>query len=285
VIERTDGTREHVPPKGRPRLVHKGDRVWVHSAGAGGYGDPLQREPQRVLEDVLDGYVTLDAASRDYGVVLNSAADAVDEGATQKLRAERRARVTHPGRKAPVMPESYATAASIVPDACQKYVGMESESELACDLVERGAIRRFAQAIMDEDPIFWEPCENNKRYGGPVAPPLYPAHIFRRPFGTEDPLTKNALNPDFDGVGATASQGLPEVEPLRGYGLLNGGIEVEFFRYARHGETVKLKSRYASITGKETSKGPMIFVVIESEYRTGTGDLLIRTRRTQIRRK
>jgi acyl dehydratase len=183
------------------------------------------------------------------------------------------------------MPESAASSASIVPEACNRYIGMESTTEVACDPVERGAVRRFAQAIMDEDPIYWEPTKNNERFGGPVAPPLYTAHIFRRPFGTEDPLTRNAHNPDFDGLGATASQGLPELEPLKGYALLNGGIEVEFLRYARHGETVSLKSRYASITGKETSKGPMIFVVIESEYRTGGGELLIRTRRTQIRRK
>jgi hypothetical protein len=182
------------------------------------------------------------------------------------------------------MSQSAATD-SIVPEACLKYIGMESETETACDPVERGAVRRFAQAIMDEDPVYWGPVKNNERYGGPVAPALYTAHIFRRPFGSEDLLTSKARDPDFDGIGATAAQGLPEIEPLRGYALLNGGIEVEFFRYARHGETVRLKSRYAAITGKETSKGAMIFVVIESEYRTGAGELLIKTRRTQIRRK
>ena len=181
------------------------------------------------------------------------------------------------------MPETALPA--IVPEACLQYVGMESETEVACDPVERGAVRRFAQAIMDEDPIFWSPTKNNERYGGPVAPPLYPANAFRRPFGAEDPLAKHARNPDFDGIAATSAQGLPELEPLRGYALLNGGIEVELLRYARHGETVKLKSRYASITGKETRKGPMIFVVIESEYRTGAGELLMKMRRTLIRRK
>ena len=39
------------------------------------------------------------------------------------------------------------------------------------------------------------------------------------------------------------------------------------------------------IVEKETSKGPIVLVVTESEYRTGAGELLIRTRRTQIRRK
>ena len=183
------------------------------------------------------------------------------------------------------MPENVTPAASILPAAALKYIGLESQTEIACDPVERGAVRRYAQAIMDEDPIFWAPCENNRLYGGPVAPPLYPTHLFRRPFGTPDPIQENARNPDFDGIGATAAQGLPEIEPLKGSALLNGGTEIEFYRYARHGERVKLKSRYADIYEKATSKGPMIFVVIESEYRTGDEELLIRTRRTQIRRK
>jgi hypothetical protein len=174
---------------------------------------------------------------------------------------------------------------SILPEAAKAYIGMESAPETACDPVECGAVRRYAQAIMDEDPIFWAPCTNNERFGGPVAPPLYPTHQFRRPFGAPDPVQLNARDPDFDGLGATAAQGLPEIEPLKGYALLNGGSEIEFVRYIRHGEHVTLKSRYADISEKETSKGAMIFVVIESEYRNDAGELLIRTRRTQIRRK
>ena len=157
---------------------------------------------------------------------------------------------------------------SALSESLKKYIGLQSETEVACDTVERGGVRRYAQAIMNEDPIFARPCENNVRFGGPVAPPLF------------------ANNPDFDGiVAATSAQGLPALEPLEGYALLNGGSEIEFFRYARHGETVKLTSRYADITEKETSKGPIVLVVIESEYCNGEGDLLIRTRRTQIRRK
>ncbi len=175
---------------------------------------------------------------------------------------------------------------SILPEAAKKYIGIQSETEIACDSVERGAVRRYAQAIMDEDPIFNGSCANNERYGGAVAPPLYPTHLSRRPFGVPDPIQANARNPDFDGiVAATSTAGLPEIEPLKGFALLNGGTEIEFFRYARHGETVTLKSRYADIAEKETSKGPIILVIIESEYRNGEGDLLIRTKRTQIRRK
>lgn len=170
---------------------------------------------------------------------------------------------------------------SILPEAAQQYVGVKSEQELACEPVERGAVRRYAQAIMDENPVYAD-AGAGARYGGAVAPPIFPMHMFRRPFGAPDPLQEHASDPDFDGL--SAPRGLPEIEPLKGLSLLNGGSEIEFYRYARHGETVTQQSRYASITEKQTSKGPIILVVIESEYRTGDGELLIKARRTHIRR-
>ncbi len=173
---------------------------------------------------------------------------------------------------------------ALLTEGLKKYIGMQSETEVACDPVERGAVRRYAQAIMDEDPIFAEGCANNERFGGPVAPPLFPTHMFRRAFGISDPIQLRARDPEFDGLGATSAQGLPELVPIKHLALLNGGSEIEFFRYARHGETVRLRSRYADIVEKETSKGPMLFVTIETEYRNGEDELLMKVRRTLIRR-
>jgi len=173
---------------------------------------------------------------------------------------------------------------ALLTEALKKYIGLQSESETACDPVERGAVRRYAQAIQDEDPIFWDACPNNARFGGPVAPPLFPTHLFRRAYGAPDPLQQRARDPDFDGLASGASSGLPELDPIRHLALLNGGSEIEFFRYARHGETVKQRSRYADIVEKASGKGPMLFVTIETEYRNGDGELLMKTRRTQIRR-
>jgi len=171
---------------------------------------------------------------------------------------------------------------SILPEAAKAYIGLTSEKEVACDPVERGAVRRYAQAIMDEDPAYLKECEANARYGGAVAPPIFPTHMLRRPFGAPDPIQDHADDPNYDGAGF--SQGLPKIEPLKALSLLNGGSELEFFRYARHGEVVTVQSRYASITEKQTSKGPIILVVIESDYCNGDGDLLVRVRRTTIRR-
>jgi hypothetical protein len=167
----------------------------------------------------------------------------------------------------------------------QRLVGAESGLETACDAVEPGAVRRYVQAYMDEDPMFHAPNEALRtRYGGPVAPPLFPMNMFRRPFGTPDPFAEHAANPHFDGIVGSTAQGLPPLPLPEGTGLLNAGTEVEVYRYARHGETVTAKSRYASITEKESSKGPMLLVVIETEYRTGAGELLLRVKKTQIRR-
>jgi N-methylhydantoinase B len=50
--------------------ITKGDRIDLRSGGGGGYGDPLARDPAAVLEDVIDGYVSIEGACRDYGVVI-----------------------------------------------------------------------------------------------------------------------------------------------------------------------------------------------------------------------
>ena len=47
------------------------DHVHLNPPGGGGYGDPWTRDPQRVLDDVVNGYVTIEGAARDYGVVIH----------------------------------------------------------------------------------------------------------------------------------------------------------------------------------------------------------------------
>jgi N-methylhydantoinase B len=86
-VERRDGSVETIPSKARLTLA-AGDVLCVLSGGGGGYGDPLERPPEVVLLDVLDGKVSRAAARESYGVVIE--AEQVDEVATCRLRAERR---------------------------------------------------------------------------------------------------------------------------------------------------------------------------------------------------
>ena len=75
--------------------IAPGQRILYDYGGGGGWGDPLDREPQAVLDDVLDEYVSVEGAERDYGVVLSGSLEAltlaVDDAATKRRRAERRA--------------------------------------------------------------------------------------------------------------------------------------------------------------------------------------------------
>lgn len=74
--------------------IAAGERVMYDYGGGGGWGTPLDRDPQWVLDDVLDEYVSVEGATRDYAVVLTGSLEdltlAIDDEATEQLRAERR---------------------------------------------------------------------------------------------------------------------------------------------------------------------------------------------------
>lgn len=70
-------------------LVRRGDVVVMNGAGGGGYGDPLEREPERVREDVRNGFVSVGAAERSYGVVIDPGSFELREDDTLQERARR----------------------------------------------------------------------------------------------------------------------------------------------------------------------------------------------------
>jgi N-methylhydantoinase B len=76
----------------REAPLKPGDVVQVNMNAGGGYGDPLDRDPAAVLGDVLDGYVSIQGAREDYGVIISADKAAVDVDATNRLRDERRLR-------------------------------------------------------------------------------------------------------------------------------------------------------------------------------------------------
>ena len=74
-------------------VLQPGDVLSIRSAGGGGRGDPREREPWRVVQDVERGYVSVEAAERDYGVVVRDGR--LDEAATRLLRATMPAHGAH----------------------------------------------------------------------------------------------------------------------------------------------------------------------------------------------
>jgi N-methylhydantoinase B len=71
--------------------IEEGRILEYRQAGGGGWGDPRSREPNWVLEDVIDDYVSVESARRVYGVVIEEGLEGfrVDQAATERLRAER----------------------------------------------------------------------------------------------------------------------------------------------------------------------------------------------------
>jgi N-methylhydantoinase B len=77
-----------MPSKGLFQLGYE-DTYTLYASGGGGWGDPLDRDPEMVREDVLNEFISLSSAKKDYGVILTENLD-VDQDATQKLRENRK---------------------------------------------------------------------------------------------------------------------------------------------------------------------------------------------------
>jgi N-methylhydantoinase B len=90
------GTPHERTAGGHYRFVKDGDVLVNNSGGGGGWGDPFERDPVRVLEDVRDGYVSLQAALDAYGVSLDTDAWTVNEEETARLRAQPRQSAPEP---------------------------------------------------------------------------------------------------------------------------------------------------------------------------------------------
>jgi N-methylhydantoinase B len=91
-IVRRDGEIERFATgKIHPTEISAGDGFVIDTAGGGGFWHPFERDPERVLADVRSGYVSLEAAQRDYGVVVHQHGRRfqLDFEATAELRRSR----------------------------------------------------------------------------------------------------------------------------------------------------------------------------------------------------
>jgi N-methylhydantoinase B len=80
-----EGENRELPAK-LTMTLRRGEVFRQEVAGAGGWGDPTERDPARVLRDVRNGFVSLRAAREEYGVAIDPANWTVDERETERLR-------------------------------------------------------------------------------------------------------------------------------------------------------------------------------------------------------
>jgi N-methylhydantoinase B len=93
MLVHADGSKRELPAKFDFLRVRAGDRLVFLTAGGGGWGDPLERDPHAVRLDVIRGFVSVEKARDSYGVVVHKETGAADLTATESMRkAERAAR-------------------------------------------------------------------------------------------------------------------------------------------------------------------------------------------------
>lgn len=147
-------------------------------------------------------------------------------------------------------------ANKIVTDEARKLIGTETEPRTF--EVERGAIRRFAEAIGDPNPIFNdEAAARHSRFGGMIAPPT-----FCRSFG---------IGGGFFDFRLPLARGL------------DGGSQWEYFEPIRPGDRITVVSKLLDIRESEGRLGAMVFVVVETRYTNQLGELCVIQRSTGIR--
>jgi acyl dehydratase len=148
-------------------------------------------------------------------------------------------------------------ANKIVDEEALKQIGKVGEPR-SYD-VERGAIRRFAEAIGDPNPLFNDEQEARHVFGGMVAPPT-----FCRTMGSPVPnVTLKNMGENFRG--------------------LDGGSDWEYFQPIRPGDRITVQSKLVDLRESEGRLGPMIFTTIETTYTNQFGELCVTQRSTGIR--
>jgi acyl dehydratase len=147
-------------------------------------------------------------------------------------------------------------ANKIVTDEIRKLIGSESKPHTV--EVERGAIRRFAEAIGDSSPQFNdEQAARLTQWGGMIAPPTFGRSLGGGFFGLQINM------------------------PV--FRALDGGSEWEYFEPLRPGDRITVISKLADIREAAGRLGPMVFIVTETRYTNQFGQLCIVQRSTGIR--
>jgi len=135
--------------------------------------------------------------------------------------------------------------------------------------VERGAIRRYAEAVGAPNPLYSDvEYASNSMYGEIICPPGF--------FGWPTKVTTGALEMMAPVFGALIQAGL--------FRILDAGREYEFFLPVRAGDRLAWYSKFADVKEKEGKTGKMVLVTMEITFINQHGNLVARARQTLIAR-
>jgi hydroxyacyl-ACP dehydratase HTD2-like protein with hotdog domain len=179
------------------------------------------------------------------------------------------------------------TESALTPEV-RAMIGVTGEVVESWGVVDAEYLRRFTQAVMDPDPMYWdEEYARNSRYGEITTPPIMVSYLSSRirP-DQEDPITRAFEdNPESDGIGSVKRPGeLPPV-PTDLMRVLNAGNELEIYRYPSIGDMVYFQNSYSDIRERVGRDGkPFLILTRETRYWNQNDEVLCITRASTIRR-
>ena len=152
----------------------------------------------------------------------------------------------------------------MLPEEVSHFIGKPEDARTF--EVEKGAIQRFADAVDDHNPLYWdEEYARNSRFDSIIAPPGF--------WGWPTERIKGALA--FSGIRQELIHTLVEA----GYSiLLDGGIDYEFLKPVRAGDTLTASSKIKDIIERGGQMGKTAFVITETTYTNQNGDLVAKIR-------
>ena len=164
----------------------------------------------------------------------------------------------------------------MLPEEVTKFIGKTIGTSIF--EVEREAIRRFADAVDDPNPLYWdEDYAKNSRYGSIIAPPGF----ISAPWFSGRPTKWGSR----DTIDPRATAELQAALAKAGYGRgLDGGMEYEFFCPVRAGDTITSSSIIKDVVEREGRTGKIVFTITETTYTNQNGDLVAKARPTHINR-
>ena len=161
----------------------------------------------------------------------------------------------------------------MLPEEVTKFIGQPGGDSILLE-VEKGAIRRFADAVEDPNLLYQdEKYARNSRYGAIVAPPGFFGWPAKLP--TKQGMQPSYLRPD-----------LREAMTKAGYSAgttIDGGTEYEFYNPIRAGDTITVSSVIKDIVERE-GKTKIVFTTTEITYTNQNGDVVAKVRQTSIQR-
>ena len=151
------------------------------------------------------------------------------------------------------------TEESVITEELRNMVGVEAEPEVF--EVEKGHIRRFAEAVGDPNPLWQhEAYARKSRYGTIISPPMF----------LQD-----------EGKNKFADRLMEIISP--GHGFLNGGVEIEYYKPMVPGDVITTRAKLADLYEKQGKTRKLLFMVVEVTFTNQRGELVVRSRNTFIR--